>query len=132
MGKLPEKKSTAWYGVTGAIFAVLLVFFIVGRILLGIGITFENILGFALISAMAAGIAGVGGFMGGRVFFTTTLLSYLLGSLYMLYIAASAAADTWSDIVSVVSFMFFAACGVAAGVILQLVVNFSGNKKQKT
>jgi hypothetical protein len=120
MLKLPHKFSFQWYWITAMIFAVLLGTLILSRLLLDIGIDLQNSTGFAVIALTAAVAAGVGGFLGGRVYFVITIVSYFIGANYMLYVAAARISDGWSDLTSVVSFMFIAVCGIAAGLMIQL------------
>jgi hypothetical protein len=118
---IPAKGSPRWYGLTAVLFIGLLVIFIISRMILGIDVGVANVTGFAVIAFATAIAAGLGGFMGGRVYFITTIIAYIIGVVYMLYIVVTNAADGWSDLTSVISFMTIAVIGIAAGVLVQFI-----------
>jgi hypothetical protein len=119
MSKLPEKHSPRWFGITALLFLLLLAGLILARMALGMAVGLSNGIGFAVIALLAALAAGAGGFLGGKIYFVVVCLSYLLGTAYMLFIAARGLGEGWGDLISVISFLFIAACGIGAGLLIQ-------------
>jgi hypothetical protein len=130
MLKLPTKHSKKWVLVFIALFLLTLVSLIsVGKIL-SINIGAENIAGFALLSAFVSVIISVGGFLGARLYFITASIFDLLGIVYMLYVSINRTAEGWSDLVSIISYLFTLAIGLILGLVIQLVAFLMSKRKR--
>jgi hypothetical protein len=130
MLKLPVKYSKKWGFVLIALFFLTFVSLIsVGKIL-SINIGAENIAGFALLSALVSILTSLGGFLGARVYFITVLIFDVLGIVYMLYVSTNRTAEGWSDLVSIISYLFTLGIGFILGLVIQLVSFLISNRKR--
>lgn len=130
--KLPKKFSKWWFLFALLIFAVVIGAFLYVPWTLGSEITMENIQGFALLGGIVALVLAGGGFFGGRVFFVLGLLVNLFGLGYMIYLAMARTAQGWSDLASIMSYLFLASLGILLGIIGQLIASIRRvGKEQK-
>jgi len=119
MLKLPEKYSKKWLFITITLFLLTFISLIfVGKIL-NINIAAENISGFALLSIFIAVIISIGGYLGATAYFFTALIFHILGIIYMMYVSINRTAEGWSDLVSIISFLFTVGTGIFLGLIIQ-------------
>lgn len=90
---------------------------------LGAEVTEQNWKGFALLGGIMAILLAGGGFLGGRVYFLIASIVNVGGLIYMIYLAFARTAEGWSDLVSVISYLFLSGVGVVLGIIGQLIAS---------
>lgn len=122
MVKLPKKYSVKWILILVALFLLTFVSMFLVTTILALSISLENISGFALLSLAVSLAIGVGGVLGLKAYFKTALVFNILGIIYMLSITIFRTAEGWSDLVSIISYLFILAIGIILGVIVQLAV----------
>ncbi len=96
--------------------------FICVGIVLNINIASENISGFALLSIMVASIIAIGHYLDKKTYFITMLIFNVIAIFYMLYISLNKTAENWSDLVSIISYLFTMGIGLITATIIQSVV----------
>lgn len=122
MIKIPEKHSKKWAFITLALFLLSFAALVAVCLILKIDMNAQNITGFALLSLIVSAVISGAGFLGAKAFFFTTLAFDVIGIVYMLFISITRSAEGWSDLVSIISYMFMLGIGVIAGAVLQLVL----------
>ncbi|ANB60571.1 hypothetical protein [Anoxybacteroides amylolyticum] len=121
MLKLLPKFPFRWVWLTGGIFLLLFIVLLLSRFMLHMEIDSKNVTAFSLISLLLAIAAGIGGFFGGTTYFSVSLTFYAGGVFYLLYLSWTRANDGWSDLTSIISFLFVAGLGIVFGVVAQLI-----------
>ncbi len=130
MFKLPEKHSKKWLYITIALFLLTFILLILVGKILNINIEAENISGFALLSIFIAVIISIGGYLGAKAYFCTALVFHILGIIYMMYVSINKTAEGWSDLVSIISFLFTVGTGIFLGLIIQGIWFLVSKRKQ--
>ena len=134
MLKLPEKNSKKWIPVFLFLFALTFISMIVVSLILDLKIGINNISGFLILSLFVSLVIGSGGYIGAKAYFITSFVFNILGIAYMLIISIFRTAEGWSDLVSVISYLFLLSLGIIIGFIAQVIFllikrNKSSNKK---
>jgi len=117
---LPIKKSYKWLYFLLIVFAINLLALSFTRVLLTQTVSFQNIVGFSIMSIVAALLASAG-FLGFRTFTRTILIADFVAILYMFAVILSNAADGWSDLTSLAAYTVILAIGILAGVAAQFI-----------
>lgn len=131
MIKLPNKYSIKWLYILIALFLLTFASMYLVLTILQLTIGFDNISGFALLSLAVSLSIGIGGILGLKAYFKTALLFNILGIIYMLSVTIFRTAESWSDLVSIISYLFFLSLGIFLGVIVQLAVILINKYKKK-
>jgi hypothetical protein len=121
--KLPKKFSWVWILLALLVFAMVVGSMMYLTWTLGGQLVEDNIRGFAIIGGIVALLFAGGGFLGGRVFFIIGMVTQVISLGYMIYIGLAQAADGWSDLVSIMSYMFLSSIGVLLAIIGQLIAS---------
>lgn len=141
MIKLPNKYSIKWLYILIALFLLTFASMYLVITILELSVGFDNISGFALLSLAVSLSIGIGGLLGLKAYFKTALLFNILGIIYMLSVTIFRTAEGWSDLVSIIAYLFFLSLGIFLGAIVQLAVilitkyknkNIEENKKRET
>ncbi|KAF0091710.1 MAG: permease [Fusobacteria bacterium] len=133
MIKLPKKHSVKWIYILIALFVLTFVSMFFVTTILDLRVSLDNLSGFAILSLAVSLAIGLGGLLGSTAYFKTALLFNILGIIYMFVITIFKTAEGWSDLVSIISYMFILSIGIILGVIVQLVlIIITGYKKKKT
>lgn len=122
MFNLFDKYSKKWVYVLVTIFTLTFFSLMIVRYILNTNIAFENIIAFALLSLIVAFIITIGGYLGGKTYFWITLFFNIMGIIYMLYVSINKTSEGWSDLVSIISYMFSVGIGVILGIVVQVIV----------
>lgn len=130
MKKYLPKHSKNWLFVALILFLMTFVTMIILAMILGKAMAFENISGFILLSLLVSVIISMGGFLGAKAYFFTALTTDVIGLIYMLVISLTRTAEGWSDLVSVISYMFILGIGIILGLVIQLIVFLRSRNKQ--
>lgn len=129
MIKLPAKHSKNWAFITLALFLITFAAMIAIAMILKTPIAFENISGFVVFSFFVSVIISIGGFLGAKAYFFTALAMDVIGIIYMLVISITRTAEGWSDLVSIISYMFMLGVGIILGIVIQLIVFLLSRRK---
>lgn len=124
MLKLPNKYSKKWLVVFIALFLLSFVPFIFLSQILNF-----SIVGVGILSFIVALIIGVGGYLGAKAYFFTASVFNIIGIFYMLFIAINKTAEGWSDLVSIISYLFIVGIGIILGVVIQVVLFLVSKRK---
>ena len=130
MIKLPAKHSKNWALITLALFLITFAAMIALAMILKTTIALENISGFVLFSFFVSVIISIGGFLGAKAYFFTALAMDVIGIIYMLIISITRSAEGWSDLVSIISYMFMLGVGIILGIVIQLIVFLLSRRKR--
>ncbi len=126
---LPEKDSQKWFYVFLASWLVNLVALVVSRYQVNAILDNSTTFIFVVMSLLIASITVLGWF-GLKAFTKTFLLFNVIGLVNMLYITGNLASEGWSDITSLLNYIFFVAMGVVAGLLVEL-TKFYFDKTEK-
>lgn len=107
MSSMPAKYSRNWGTIFIIYFLALFNLFIISQIVLENNFSTKSIAGIAVLTFLSALLACVGGFLGGKMFFTIYTICLVLGLIYMFYIAVFDVSPNWGDLTSLLSYMFF-------------------------
>lgn len=118
-----RKFSPVWVLVALVVFGVVVGALYYVSWSLGTEVTTRTWKGFALLGGIMAVLLAGGGFLGGRVYFLMASIVNMGGLGYMIYLAFVRTAEGWSDLVSIISYLFLAGIGVLLGIIGQLVAS---------
>lgn len=122
MLRLPGKYDKKWFVILGIIFIFTLGLFLIFKLILQIGISGRNIVGFAILSTLVSLVVTTGGFLGFRIYFCISTASNVLGLLYMLYIAVKQSAPGWTDLVAIMAYIFLMGIGILGGIVVEVLV----------
>lgn len=120
---LPEKRSNNWFYIFFASWVLNLFLIILSRYLIDSNFELLGNLAFALVALFAALLASLG-YIGLKVFSYTFISFNLMAVVYMLFIAITNASDGWTDLTSIVGYMFFILLGVLVATSLQMIYYF--------
>lgn len=130
---LPKKYSVKWIYILIALFLLTFVSMFLVTNILDLSIGFENIGGFAVLSLAVSLAIGIGGLIGAKTYFKIALTANIIGIIYMLTISIFRTAEGWSDLVSIISYLFILSIGIVLGMLVQLVlilINCYKNKNE--
>jgi hypothetical protein len=130
MIKLPAKHSKNWAFIALALFLITFAAMIALAMILKTTIALENISGFVLFSFFVSIIISIGGFLGAKAYFFTALAMDVIGIIYMLILSITRSAEGWSDLVSIISYMFMLGVGIILGSVIQLIVFLLSRRKR--
>jgi len=68
---------------------------------------------------LVAVIISAGGYFGAKAYFFTVAIFHALAIIYMLYVSINKTAEGWSDLVSIILFLFTIGVGILLGLIIQ-------------
>lgn len=131
MLKLPEKYSIKWIYILVALFLLTFVSMFIVTTILDLSISIDNISGFAMLSLAVSLSIGLGGLLGLKAYFKTALVFNILGIIYMMSVTIFRTAEGWSDLVSIISYLFMLSIGIILGVIVQFAIILIANYKKK-
>lgn len=130
--EFPIKGSRQWFTVGVLIFIINFCLLLVGRFQLGVTLDVTMVIGFAVIALLTSLITFMG-YFGLDVLAKVAILSNALGLTYMIYITTTNASDGWSDLTSLIAFLYMLIMGMLVGIFLQIIKsiynNFGNNKK---
>lgn len=130
MSSMPAKYSRNWGTIFIIYFLALFNLFIISQIVLENNFSTKSIAGIAVLTFLSALLACVGGFLGGKMFFTIYTICLVLGLIYMFYIAVFDVSPNWGDLTSLLSYMFFVITGLVFGLTTEVVKWFKGRAKK--
>lgn len=119
---LPKKYSIKWILIIVALFILTFVSMFLGTTILALSASLENIGGFAILSLTVSLAIGIGGLIGAKSYFKVALTANIIGIIYMLAISALNTAEGWSDLVSIISYLFILSIGIILGMLYQLIL----------
>lgn len=128
--RFPKNRSKKWFLIMMAMHAMIFFAMILVSLILDIKIVIENLMGFTILAIIVSCISVIGGYLGFVRYFLVMLAANLIGIAYMLIIALNRYADGWSDLVSIISYMFVMIIGFFVAVGLEI-IKFIKNKKGK-
>jgi hypothetical protein len=131
MINLPKKYSVKWIYILIALFLLTFISMFLVNTILALSLSLENIGGFAMLSLAVSLAIGIGGIIGAKVYFNIALIANILGILYMLTVSIFRTAEGWSDLVSIISYLFVLSIGIVLGMIVQLVIILMNHYKKK-
>jgi hypothetical protein len=129
--KLPDKHSNKWFLIMVAIFILVVLAMVSVSLILQLDIGIENILGFSKLALIVSFAAAAGGYLGFKRYFLVMLVSNIIGIAYMLIIVINRTAEGWSDLVSIISYMFVMFIGFFAAIGLELIESLRKKKAKK-
>lgn len=129
MFKLPVKYSNKWAYIFVALFGTTFLAFVLYSVILDRTIATRNLGGFALLSLLVAVIISAGGFLGAKGYFYTVLLFDLLGLIYMIYICINQTGDGFTDLISLMSYLFTLGIGIVLGIVVQVVLYIRSKRR---
>lgn len=130
MVNLPVKYSKKWMYIMVVLFLLTFSALIAVGVILEIDIGAENISGFAFLSLVVSIGISVGGYLGAWAYFYTALVFNILGIVYMLYVSINRTAEGWSDLVSIISYLFTLGLGISLGILIQSVITIRSKRSQ--
>lgn len=77
---------------------------------------YENVSGFIFLSLIIAGLLGIMGYLGLKIFFSVASVFNVIAIIIMLYVTYNRNLDNWNDIISMVYFLMFFGFGVLIGI----------------
>ena len=128
--RIPEKYSWYWLIVALALFGVYFLALRGSRLLLGLEISSQNLLGFAIIAFAMSLAVVVGGFFGAKIYSVTALMFSGIAVVFLLYVTGTQPYQGWADLISVIGFMFWGGMAVGGGIIVQLIYSIRASRKQ--
>lgn len=128
---LPKKYSIKWILIIVALFILSFVSMFLGTSILALSASLENIGGFAILSLIVSLTIGIGGLIGAKSYFKIALTANIIGIIYMLVISALNTAEGWSDLVSIISYLFILSIGIVLGMVYQLILILINHYKKR-
>lgn len=124
MKLLPDKYSKKWLLFFAALFLLSFIPFICLSQMLNF-----SVVGVGILSLIVALVISIGGYLEAKVYFLTASVFDIIGIIYMLYIALNKTAEGWSDLVSIISYLFIVGIGIVLGVVIQVIMFFISKRK---
>lgn len=121
MAFLPTRRSKSWIWICTVHAILVCAALLASRAVLHIQMSMQAGASLFIIAVSLALIACVGGWLGGRLFFSCSAAGSLIGAAYMLYVSVFDASPGWSDLASLIGFMVISAVGISAGLVAELV-----------
>jgi hypothetical protein len=131
MIKLPQKYSIKWIYILVALFLLTFISMFIVTSILALSVSLENIGGFAILSLAVSLAIGIGGLIGAKAYFNIALIFNILGIIYMLTVSIFRTAEGWSDLISIISYLFVLAIGIVLGMLVQLIIILIACYKKK-
>lgn len=128
---IPQKKSNQWIGVFILYIIVIFISLLTTRVMLGSEILGRNIFGLFIISTISALLPIIGGFLGKRIFFNVYTFSNILGIFYMFYVVIGNASPGWSDLTSIVGYIYIVTVGAILALLTEVISYFVISNKNK-
>ena len=124
---LPKKDSQGWFIVFLLVWFVNIVALVISRYQISFDFDYPTSLVFVSISLLVASIASLGWF--GLTSFTKTFMFFNIIAIFnMLYITSVHPSDSFSEITSLLNYIFFIAMGTLAGILIEGVKNYFDGK----
>ncbi len=128
---LPKKYSIKWLLIILALFLLTFISMFLVTTILTLSASLDNIGGFAILSLAVSLAIGIGGLIGAKSYFKIALTANIIGIIYMLAISIFKTAEGWSDLVSIISYLFILTIGIVLGILYQLVLILMNCYKKK-
>lgn len=87
--------------------------------MLGNEVFLRNIVGMVLLSFSTASLPCIAGYFGKRLFFLIYSLAVLLGIFYIYYVIISDISPGWSDLTSIIGYLFIIGVGTLTAFITE-------------
>lgn len=103
---------------------VVLLGFLITRAILDSKVYGRYMLIVTVISMVSALIPSIGKFLGRINFFIVSTLSILIGILYMFYVVIGKTAQAWSELASIVGYLFIVGAGFVLAIVIEIISHF--------
>ncbi len=130
MQRIPEKYSAYWLGIAAVLSGIYYLALRSSRMLLGLDISPQNIQGFVILALLMSLAVIVGGFFGATIYSVTAFIFSVIGVAFLLIVAATETFHGWTDLISVVGFMFWGGMAIGGGIIVQLIFSIQASRKR--
>jgi hypothetical protein len=130
MRRIPEKYSIHWLAVAALLFGVYFMALRGSRLLLGLEISPQNVQGFIILALLMSLAVVAGGFFGAKIYSITAFIFSAIGVAYLLIVSGTQTYQGWTDLISVVGFMFWGGLAVGAGIIVQLICSIRASRRR--
>ena len=128
---LPKKYSKKWILIILALFLLTFISLFLVSTILTLSTSLENIGGFAILSLAVSLAIGLGGLIGAKSYFKIALTANMIGIIYMLAVSVFKTAEGWSDLVSIISYLFILTIGIVLGMLYQFILILINCYKKK-
>lgn len=131
---LPKKYSKKWILIILALFLLTFISLFLVSTILTLSTSLENIGGFTILSLAVSLAIGIGGLIGAKSYFKIALTANIIGIIYMLAVSVLKTAEGWSDLVSIISYLFILTIGIVLGILYQFIlilINCYKTKKEE-
>jgi len=128
---IPLKRSNQWLSVYIFYTIAILIGLLITRVILGSDMSGRYILNQLIISMASALIPCIGGFLGRRIFFIVSTLSIVVGILYMFYVVVGNTAHGWSELASIVGYLFIVGVGFILALVAEIISYFVKTKSRR-
>lgn len=115
----PQRRSPYWF-LWGAVLAIFVSLLYMTVYTLGYGrdMDYLNIPGIILIFMILCQLIALGGFLGFYLYLALSATGFILG--LAMFLGMLTPSQGFEDLVGAISFLFFSAIGVAAGIVTQM------------
>lgn len=128
---LPDKNSRKWFILFLIYAIVIFLAFLATKLRLGDGALNRGLRGILIISVFTSLVPCIGGYMGKRIFFIVYTISVVIGLAYSLYAVFADIAPGWSELTSVIGYLFVVGIGFIVAANAELINYFVQNRKRK-
>lgn len=124
MPMIPEKKSKKWLQILISYFLIILIALTLSRYIVGTPITLRILISTIILAFVSAAIPSLGGFFGRKIFFYVFTLINIFAILYMMFVIVTDASPGWTDITSMIIYLFVTSVGLFVAIIVDLIHYF--------
>jgi hypothetical protein len=128
---LPDKNSRKWFLLFLIYAVVIFLAFLATKLRLGDGALNRGLKGILIISVFTSLVPCIGGYMGKRIFFTCYTISVIIGLAYSVYAVFADIAPGWSELTSIIGYLFIVGIGFIVAANAELISFFLKNRKRK-
>lgn len=119
MLSLPEQRSTAWLSVFALTFVGNFISLVLSRSLLNLETDFKvNVVFFAIAGIVS--FISILGYMGMIPWFVISVVGNAAGIASLLFYALTRSTNNWSDVTSIISYLFVTIAAFMVGALIQL------------
>lgn len=118
---IPERTTKSLLIIMGYYAAILYALLLLCHAILRNAFTAQSLVALATLAVMAAVIAGIGFWLRGKLFFMIFSAGLAAGLLYMFYVVIFNSSPGWSDLTSIIGFIFIAVAGLVGGLAAELI-----------
>lgn len=129
MDKLFVRHSNKWFLIGVGLFLTNLFAILNSAIVLNKQLDLANAICFVILAALISISITLGGIFKFKLYFSVSFFFDLLAIAYMTYISIGNTAEGWSDLVSIVSYIFTAVFGIILGSLIQVIYSYINSKK---